>query len=102
MLETLKTLTGLHNTALGYPTQWVENLRTKIGGDAPFATDLVLTTDHVLNLLDCVGLYRAEINCENEPLSHQEGLQAKLTHILLKKRNCRKSPDSSTTRPFEV
>jgi len=36
MTETLKTLTGLNNTALGYPPQWVENLRMKIGGDAPF------------------------------------------------------------------
>lgn len=32
----------------------------KIGGDAPFATDLILTTDHVLNLISCVGLFKAE------------------------------------------
>lgn len=85
MTESLKTLTGLNNTALGYPPQWVENLRMKIGGDAPFATDLVLTTDHVLNLISCVGLYKAEKGREDEPISHQEGLQAKLTHTLLKR-----------------
>jgi len=61
------------------------NLRMKIGGDAPFATDLVLTTDHVLNLISCVGPFKAEKRRENEPIGHLEGLLAKLMQTLLKR-----------------